>query len=163
MKLPFEINIRGKLVEKGWNPLKAVLANLAQSPLFQAKLASSFATPIRRNLDYQGIARKTFLVEQLPDGALPIYTREETFKHDKFVITPKGKLLKREEYEAQRAFGQRVMVPTFEVFQNPSIRITDVKQRRFNLIDRHVQKARQQIMKQEDDQIFELLDAAGKQ
>ncbi len=36
------------------------------------------------------------------------------------------------------------------------------KRRRFNVIDRHVQTARQQIMRQEDDKIFELLDAAGK-
>lgn len=163
MQLPFEINLRGKLVEKGWNPLKAVLKGLVSSPLFQAKLASSFATPIRRSLDYQGIARKALQVEQMPEGGAPLYTREETFKHDKFVITPKGKLLKRDEYERQRVFGQRVVVPTFEVFKNPTIKITDVKRRRFNLIDRHVQTARQQIMKQEDDAIFELLDAAGKE
>ena len=153
MKLPFEINLRGKLVEKGWNSLKAVLQNLAKSPIFQAKLASSFAAPIRRSLDYQGIARRAFVVEQMPDGALPIYTREETFKHNKFVITPKGKLLKRDEFERQRVFGQRVIVPQFEVYQNPTIRITDVKRRRFNVIDRHVQTARQQIMRQEDDKI----------
>lgn len=34
----------------------------------------------------------------------------------------------------------RVIVPTFEIYQNPTIRIDDVKQRRFNLIDRKTKK-----------------------
>jgi hypothetical protein len=34
------------------------------------------AAPLRRNLDYQSIARRTFMVEELPAGALPIYDRD---------------------------------------------------------------------------------------
>lgn len=34
----------------------------------------------------------------------------------------------------------RVVVPTFEIYQNPTIRIDDVKQRRFNLIDRKTKR-----------------------
>lgn len=40
------------------------------------KTFMNYGGPLRRNLDYQSIARKTFLVEQLPDGALPIYDKE---------------------------------------------------------------------------------------
>lgn len=32
--------------------------------------------------------------------------------------------------------GQRVTVPEFEIVSNPTVRIGDVKQKRFNLIDR---------------------------
>lgn len=39
-------------------------------------LAQTMMGPIRRNLDYQSIARRTFLVEQLPQGALPTYDRD---------------------------------------------------------------------------------------
>ena len=36
-------------------------------------LAASMAAPLRRRMDYSSLARQTFMVEQLPDGALPIY------------------------------------------------------------------------------------------
>ena len=60
-----------------------------------------------------------------------------------------------------RLRGQQVTVPSFEIFANPTVRISDVKRRRFNLIDRSVQTARQQIMSQEDDAIFKALDSIG--
>jgi hypothetical protein len=31
----------------------------------------------------------------------------------------------------------RVTIPEFEIYSNPTIRISEVKQRRFNVIDRH--------------------------
>ena len=34
-------------------------------------LAQAMANPIRRNLDYQGIARRALVVDPLPQGALP--------------------------------------------------------------------------------------------
>lgn len=46
------------------------------NPEVRQRLAASFANPIRRNRDYQAIGRRTFLVEQIPDGALPVYDRD---------------------------------------------------------------------------------------
>lgn len=60
-----------------------------------------------------------------------------------------------------RVFGDRVTVPELELFSNPTVRIHEVKRRRFNVIDRAVQKARQEIMAQEDANIFAALDAAS--
>ncbi len=60
-----------------------------------------------------------------------------------------------------RVFGDRVVVPTFELFSNPTVRISEVRRRRFNVIDRAVQKARQEIMAQEDANIFAALDNAS--
>lgn len=37
------------------------------------QLAMSMIAPIRRPLDYTGFARRVFAVEQMPDGASPIY------------------------------------------------------------------------------------------
>jgi|SRR5271166_2728300 len=168
MNLPCYISPRGKLVEKSDQALlkAALISKYLSNPLGRAQLAQSMANPIRRNLDYQGIARKTFLVQQMPPGALPTYDRDpdvaavvqesgQRYRHDKFVITPRGKL----EDRFSRIFGQRVVVPTFEIFSNPTVRITDVKRRRFNLIDRAVQTARQQIMEQEDANAFAAMDA----
>lgn len=42
---------------------------------FKRRLAQSMAAPIRRRLDYQGIARKIFSVTPLPAGALPTYDK----------------------------------------------------------------------------------------
>ena len=60
-----------------------------------------------------------------------------------------------------RVFGDRVVVPEFEIFANPTVRIAEVKRRRFNVIDRAVQKARQEIMAQEDANVFAALDSAS--
>jgi hypothetical protein len=53
-----------------------------------------------------------------------------------------------------------VTLPTFDIVSNPTVRLSDVR-RRFNLIDRAVQKARQEIMAQEDSSIFDALDKIG--
>lgn len=60
-----------------------------------------------------------------------------------------------------RVFGDRVTIPEFEVYSNPTVRIAEVKRRRFNVIDRAVQKARQEIMAQEDANVFAALDASA--
>lgn len=52
-------------------------------------------------------------------------------------------------------------VPEFELYSNPTVRIAEVKRRRFNVIDRAVQKARQEIMAQEDANVFAAIDAAA--
>jgi hypothetical protein len=60
-----------------------------------------------------------------------------------------------------RVFGDRVTVPEFEVISNPTVRIAEVRRRRFNVIDRAQQKARQEIQAQEDANIFAALDYAA--
>ena len=75
MKLPFEINCRGKLAEK--DTLQGVIAKFIASSGGRSALAASMINPIRRNLDYQGIARRAFPVDQLPQGALPYYSKDD--------------------------------------------------------------------------------------
>ena len=57
---------------------------------------------------------------------------------------------------------QRVVLPEFEIYSNPTININDVKQRRYDLINRSVQKARDEIMAQEDAEIFKILDSIAE-
>jgi hypothetical protein len=116
-------------------------------------LAQAMANPIRRNLDYQGIARRALVVDPLPQGALPVYDRDIDVAA--VVISSNGT-----GFES-RVFGDRVTVPEFEVYSNPTVRIAEVKRRRFNVIDRAVQKARQEIMAQEDANVFAAVDAAS--
>ena len=65
-------------------------------------------------------------------------------------INSQGKLSEKQRYPQGTAcgpwpanvFGDRVIVPEFELYSNPVIKISDVKQRRFNLIDRLILKFR---------------------
>lgn len=116
-------------------------------------LAQAMANPIRRNLDYHGIARRALVVDPLPQGAIPTYERDIDVAA--VVISSNG------TGPESRVFGERVLVPEFEIYANPTVRIAEVKRRRFNVIDRAVQKARQEIMAQEDANVFAALDAAS--
>ncbi len=116
-------------------------------------LGQAMANPIRRNLDYMGIGRKVFVVDPLPQGALPVYDRDIDVAAT--VISSNGSA------PESRVFGDRVTVPEFEIVSNPTVRIAEVKRRRFNVIDRAQQKARQEIQAQEDANIFAMLDYAA--
>lgn len=116
-------------------------------------LAQAMANPIRKNLDYHGVGRRALVVDPLAMGALPTYDRD--IDVSAVVISSNG------SGPESRVFGERVTVPEFEIFSNPTVRIAEVKRRRFNVIDRAVQKARQEIMAQEDANVFAALDAAA--
>ena len=117
-------------------------------------LGQAMANPIRRNLDYQGVGRKALVVDPLPQGALPIY--EKDIDVQATIISSNGSA------PESRIFGDRVTIPEFEVVSNPTVRIAEVRRRRFNVIDRAQQKARQEIQAHEDANIFAALDAAAR-
>lgn len=125
-----QLGTRDKLAQK----FNGILGNLINSSAGRAKLAASMAQPIRRSLDYQGIARRALLVDSLPTGALPIYDINK-FQHDEIIITSDNKI---GTLKKLSAVFRRVTVPTFEVYSNPTIKLGDVKARRFNLIDRNM-------------------------
>ena len=117
-------------------------------------LAQAMANPIRRNLDYQGIARRTLVPDPLPQGALPVYDRDIDVAA--VIISSNGAA------PESRVFSERITVPELEIVCNPTVRIHEVRRRRFNMIDRAVQKARQEIMAQEDANIFSAIDLASQ-
>jgi len=116
-------------------------------------LGQAMANPIRRNLDYQGVGRRVLVIDPLPQGALPVYDRDIDVAA--VVVSSNGAA------PESRVFGDRVTVPEFELVSNPTVRIAEVRRRRFNVIDRAQQKARQEIQAQEDANIFAALDYAA--
>lgn len=116
-------------------------------------LAQAMANPIRTSLDYQGVGRKLLVVDPLPQGALPVYDKDVDAKA--FVISKRGRV------PDQIIEGDRIQVPTFEVVSYPQVRFSQVKERRFNVIDRAQQRAKSDIMAVEDAEIFALIDAAA--
>jgi len=115
------------------------------------KLAASMTQPLRLRRDYMAVGRKTFLVEQLPDGALPIYDKDPDVTA--YVVGEEG------ENILAITKPRRVIFPLFEIASNPEIPLTQIKERRFDLIERAQDLARAQIQAAEDERVFAVLDA----
>lgn len=116
-------------------------------------LAQTMASPIRKNLDYQGIFRRALVVDPVGQGVFASYERD--IDVTAVVVSSNGAVVE------SRVFGDRIFVPELEIVSNPTVRIREVRNRRFNIIDRAVQKARQEIMANEDANGFAALDAAS--
>jgi hypothetical protein len=119
----------------------------------RAKLAASMTQPLRLRRDYTSVGRKTFLVEQLPDGALPIYDKDANVTA--YVIGEEGQNI----LAIQKP--RRVTFPLFEIASNPEIPLTQVKERRFDLIERSQDLAKAEIQAEEDSRVFSILDSVA--
>lgn len=119
----------------------------------RAKLAASMTQPLRLRRDYTSVGRKTFLVEQLPDGALPIYDKDPGVTA--YVIGEEGQNI------LAISKPRRVIFPLFEIASNPEIPLTQIKERRFDLIERAQDLAKAEIQAEEDTRVFEVLDAVA--
>lgn len=117
----------------------------------RAKLAASMVQPLRTRRDYTSVGRKTFLVEQLPDGALPIYDKDPDVTA--YVVGEEG------ENILAITKPRRVIFPLFEIASNPEIPLTQIKERRFDLIERAQDLAKAQIQAAEDERVFAVLDS----
>ena len=115
------------------------------------RLAASMIQPLRRRRDYASVGRKAFYVEQLPDGALPIYDKDPNITA--YVVGEEG------ENIVAVAKPKRVLFPVFEIASNPEIQLTEIKQRRFDLIERSVELAKSEIQAEEDRKVFAVMDA----
>jgi hypothetical protein len=115
------------------------------------RLAASMIQPLRRRRDYTSVGRKAFYVESLPDGALPIYDKDPNITA--YVIGEEG------ENIVAVAKPKRVLFPLFEIASNPEIQLTEIKQRRFDLIERSVDLGKSEIQAEEDRKVFAVMDA----
>ena len=107
--------------------------------------------PLRKRRDYTSVGRRAFYVEQLPDGALPIYDKDVNVAA--YVIGEEGDNI------ISVVKPKRVMFPLFEIAANPEIPLTEIKARRFDLIERAVDLGSAEIMAEEDRKIFAVMDA----
>ena len=128
-----------------------IISDYVKTASGRAKLAASMTQPLRTRRDYMSVGRKTFLVEQLPDGALPIYDKDPDVTA--YVVGEEG------ENILAITKPRRVIFPLFEIASNPEIPLTQIKERRFDLIERAQDLARAQIQAAEDERVFAVLDA----
>jgi hypothetical protein len=131
-----------------------VIAQALETDEGRTALAQAMVEPIRRSLEYQAVGRKLLMVDELPQGALARYERDvAAIAH---VISRRGAV------PDQIQVGEEVLVPTFEIAAHPTVRLSEIKARRFYIVDRAQIKAKEAIQKEEDTNIFAaLLAAAG--
>src|SRR5271157_1547969 len=130
-----------------------IIAEYMKTASGRVKLAASMVQPLRLRRDYTSVGRKTFLVEQLPDGALPIYDKDPNVTA--YVVGEEGQNI----LAIQKP--RRVIFPLFEVSSNPEIPLTQVKERRFDLIERAQDLAKAEIQAEEDTRVFDVMDAVA--
>lgn len=128
-----------------------LIGDFIKTPQGRQKLAASMTQPLRLRRDYMSVGRKTFLVEQLPDGALPIYDKDPDVAA--YVVGEEG------ENILSIVKPRRVIFPLFEIATNPEIPLTQIKERRFDLIERAQDLGRATIQAAEDERVFSVLDA----
>ena len=138
------------------NALKQkIISEYIKTASGRQKLATSMTQPLRLRRDYTAVGRKTFLVEQLPDGALPIYDKDPDVTA--YVVGEEGQNI------VAITKPRRVIFPLFEIASNPEIPLTQIKERRFDLIERSQDLARAQIQAAEDERAFAVLDSIATQ
>jgi hypothetical protein len=115
------------------------------------RLAASMIQPLRERRDYSSVGRKTFLVEQIPDGALAIYDKDPDVTA--YVIGEEGESI------TAVMKPRRVIFPLFEIAALPKAPLTQIKERRYDLLKRMQDLGKAQIQAAEDDRVFSIMDA----
>ena len=130
-----------------------IIAQALSTDEGRVALAQAMVEPIRRALEYQAVGRKLLMVDELPQGALARYERDvASIAH---IISRRGAV------PDQITEGEELLVPTFEIAANPTIRLSEIKARRFYIVDRAQIKAKEAIQKEEDTNIFNALISAA--
>lgn len=126
----------------------ALMTRLLGSAQGRQRIAANIQEPLRKLRDYQAVGRRAFFVDELPDGTLPIY--------DMDVTTPAYVVGEEADSVMTVVHAKRMLVPLFELASYPKVPFTQVKERRFDIIRRIKQKARDELFRAEDNLIFAL-------
>lgn len=113
-------------------------------------LGAQMAIPIRSELDYQGVARRFFEIDVLAQGQIARYDKDIDVKA--YVVSKRGAV---DQWTVE---GEYVEPKTWEIFAVGEIRLSEIQQRRFNVLDRTQEKLRIQTQITEDTQFLQLLD-----
>ncbi len=121
------------------------------TPKGRKHIASTMIQSLRERRDYSSVGRKTFLVEQIPDGAQAYYDKDPDVTA--YVIGEEGTSI------VSYAKPRRVHFPLFEIAALPKVPMTQVKERRYDLLKRMQDLGKAQIQAAEDDRVFSIMDS----
>ncbi|HEC63797.1 MAG TPA: hypothetical protein ENI23_00720 [bacterium] len=131
-----------------------LMTKLLATQAGRQRIAASIQEPLRKLRDYQSIGRKAFFVDELPDGALPIYDNDPDTPA--FVVGEEGDSIQ------EVIKTTRLLIPLFELASYPKIPFTQVKERRFDIIRRVKTKAKDELFRAEDQLIFAAIETASQ-
>ncbi len=129
----------------------AAIEKFVRTPRGRQVLASSLQAPLRVQRDYTSVGRKAFYVEALPIGALPYYDKD--IDVHAYIVGEEGDNI------ITVCKGKRVMAPLIEITAQPEIPLTEITNRRFDVIERAVAKGTADIGREEDLKVFGCIDA----
>lgn len=115
-------------------------------------IASALTEPLRRRQDYEVIGRKAFMEDRIVDGQLPYYDKDPEIAA--YVVGEEGDSVQ------QIIKGDRVLVPLFELATWVGIPYTQVKERRYDVVNRVKVKTKSEIFRKEDRIVFGIMDRA---
>ena len=125
---------------------KNVIARYIESGEGRRTMASKMTPSLRRYRDYSAVGRKAFLVEDLEDGALPIY--------DKDPIVPAYAVGEAGDSIQVLVNSERIFAPLYELATWPLIPLTQIRERRYDLIKRTIELGVAGIKEKEDVRVF---------
>lgn len=129
-----------------------VIAMALDTPEGRTALSQAMVEPIKTSLMYQAIGRKLLMVDELPQGSLPRYERDIAVKS---YIIPKRGSVPTSVVEAEELF-----IPVIEIASNPTIKLNEIRARRFYIVDRAQVRAKDSLQRQEDVEVFKVINAA---
>jgi len=118
------------------NQIGHIISDALSTQGGRGAMAQAMVEPIRRALNYQAVGRRLLMVEELPQGALPRYDNHR-FIEDSFVTTPSVAYVVPRNPPNQITEGEEVLIPTFDLEPHPTVHLDEIRNRRFNIIDRH--------------------------
>lgn len=130
---------------------KRVIAKYITSGQGRATMAAKMTPSLRRFRDYSAVGRKAFLVEDLEDGALPLY--------DKDPIVPAYAVGESGDSIIAQVESERVFAPLFELASLPLIALTQIRERRYDLIKRAIELGVAGVKEKEDVRVFATINA----
>lgn len=131
-----------------------ITASLMPTANGRARYAASLTQPLRKQRDYQSVARKAFYVEQLPDGALPTWDKDADVTA--YVVGEDGMNIV--SYQKPK----RIIFDLFEIVANPEVALTEVKAKRFDILERAIDKGKANIGAEEDRKVFATMEALAQ-
>lgn len=118
------------------------------------KIAANLANPVRRQLDYKGIARKFFVVEMMDAGIPLIYDRD-------LPLPTAVKVGANGTVNMIDMVAERVEIEDFEIAARPKIPYRELYVRRFRALDRAKDRLIEAIELREDLIAFSLIETAA--
>lgn len=121
---------------------------LLQTEAGRQALGAQMAIPIRTQLDYQGMARRFFEIDVLGQGQIARYDKD--INAFAATVTKKGQAV---QFIVEGTYVEPV---TWEIFAPAAIRLKEIQQRRFNVLDRMQERIRIAVQIEEDTQFLAL-------